>query len=229
MVHSRKRQLQQLDSELSVSTPQSPMLHLPASQHLEVPEKRMPPGFSLIEMLFVIGVIAVLSALALPALQGLVGASGKRGGVNMVVNAIERARMAAIENGVNTYVAFAPANAHADVNTRALMVFRDPKPGETARVGLTRWMLLPTGVAYSNPPSGVETNTVWTGLPRLATPTNAITNGSMPVIRFDRFGRVPPLSQANPAIVVSEGPAQKTKETITVQRLTGRVTVTETP
>ncbi len=205
------------------------MLQPLASQRSVISVRRTPSGFSLIEMLFVIGIIAVLSALALPALQGLVGASGKRGGVNMVVNAIERARMAAIENGVNTYVAFAPAAAHPDVSTRALMVFRDPKEGETARVGLTRWMLLPTGVAYSNPPIGVETNTVWTGLPRLATPTNAISSGSMPVIRFDRFGRVPPLSQSNPSIMVFEGPAQKTKETITVQRLTGRVTVSETP
>jgi len=186
-------------------------------------------GFSLLEMLVVIGIIAVLSALALPAMQGLLGASGKRGGVNTVVNAIERARLAAIENGVSSYVAFAPITAHPEVNTRALMVFREPKEGETNRVGLTRWMQLPPGVAYGNPPSGVATNTSWADLPRLPSPTGAVSSGNMPVIRFDRFGRVPPLSQANPAIVVYEGPAQKTKETITVQRLTGRVTVAETP
>jgi prepilin-type N-terminal cleavage/methylation domain-containing protein len=196
-----------------------------------ISDRRTPSGFSLIEMLFVVGIIAVLSALALPALQGLVGASGQRGGVNMLVNAIERARMAAIENGVNTYVAFAPAAAHPDVNTRALMVFRDPKEGETTRVGLTRWMLLPTGVAYSLGSSGFETNATWTGLPRLASPNNTISSGDMRVIRFDRFGRVPPLSQSNPAIVVFEGPSEagRIKETITVQRLTGRVTVSETP
>jgi hypothetical protein len=180
-------------------------------------------------MLFVIGIIALISALVLPAMQGLVGASGKRGGVNMVVNAIERARMAAIENGVNTYVAFPPTDAHVDVRNRALMVFREGKEGEAARVGLTRWMLLPTGVGYSLGSAGFETNSNWADLPRLASPTGVISNGGMPVIRFDRFGRVPPFSNEDLNITVAEGPAEKIKETVTIQRLTGRVAVTETP
>jgi prepilin-type N-terminal cleavage/methylation domain-containing protein len=193
-------------------------------------------AFTLIEMLFVIGIIALISALVMPAMQGLVGASGKRGGVNMVVNAIERARMAAIENGVNTYVAFPPANAHVDVRNRALMVFREGKEGEATRVGLTRWMLLPTGVGYSLGSAGFETNSNWADLPRLASPTGVISSGGMPVIRFDRFGRVPPFSTGSEdsedlSITVAEGPAEaaKLKETVTIQRLTGRVAVSETP
>jgi type II secretory pathway pseudopilin PulG len=186
-------------------------------------------GLSLVEMLFVMGLVAVMAALAFPAIQGLVGASGQRGGVNIVVNTIERARMAAIENGGNTYVAFAPANAHADVSTRALMAYRDPREGETARVGLTRWILLPAGVVYTLPPGGLETNADWTGLPLLVSPNGAVSSGDMPVIRFDRFGRVPPFSSFEIRIGVSVGPAQKTKETITVHRLTGRVAVTDNP
>ncbi len=197
--------------------------------HTQAGHGRKAQGFSLIELLFVIGLVAVISALALPAMQGLVGASGKRGGVNMVVNALERARIAAIENGGNTYVAFAPTNAHADISTRALMVFRDPREGETARVGLTRWILLPAGVAFTLPPDGLDTNTDWTGLPLLASPIGTVNSGNMPVIRFNRFGQVPPFSSSELQIGVSEGPAQKTAETITIQRLTGRVAVTDTP
>jgi prepilin-type N-terminal cleavage/methylation domain-containing protein len=198
-------------------------------------------GFTLVEMLFVVAIMAMLLGLMGPAVEGILGVSGKRGGVNQVVNALEQARMAAIEHGTHAYMAFPPAGAPLDVRGSAFLILRKSKSGESGPLTpLSRWQRLPSGVVLRFPnPDVLELTNDWTGLPRLQTATGAVSSGELQLIPFDRFGRVPPVSPYTINMEVGEGQLQEggdaawrgsganSYETIEIQRLTGRVVVRE--
>ncbi len=63
-------------------------------------------AYSVIELLAVVAVLGVLAVLITPAFQGLSGSSNRRGAINLVMNTIDHARVAAIEKGRPTYVIF---------------------------------------------------------------------------------------------------------------------------
>jgi type II secretory pathway pseudopilin PulG len=191
-------------------------------------------AFSLVELLAVIGVIGLLMVLIVPAIQGLVAPSGNKAAVNQLVNALEQIRMAAIENGVNAYLAMPPETAPEDVKGSAFMLLRDTKDGEAGPyVPLSRWQRMPTGVLF-NKTSILDTTSDWTGLPNLQSQSGPISSGDLQLIRFDRFGRVPDLSPFTVNIQVGQGQMQadgtvnwrnNRYDTIQIQRLTGRVLI----
>jgi prepilin-type N-terminal cleavage/methylation domain-containing protein len=187
-------------------------------------------GLTLIEMLIVAAIIAMLSALTLPALRGLVGVGGLRGGVNTVTVALDQARAAAIENGVDAYVGFPPAG-FGDEQARLsnLIVFRARKDGEANDyTPLSRWMKLPTGIFFDL--EGVAFDGA--DLPKPAGTLLPRLDGedvNPRVIRYDRFGRIR-TGGAGMEIKVGDGVVlggqltfkPDSMETLKAQRLTGR-------
>lgn len=191
-------------------------------------------GFTLVELLIVIVLMALMLGFIGPSVQGLLGVSGKRGGVNQLVNALEQTRMAAIENGVPAFLAFPPSDAPSDLRGCAFMVLRDGRSGETGPVALSRWQRLPKGVVFRFPNTAELVTTNFSAGP--------VGSGDLQVVKFDRFGRAR-FSSGGPGeadgtgtinIQVGEGQIQNDGsvnwragqyETVEIQRLTGRILV----
>ena len=190
-------------------------------------------GFTLLELMLVVALAAVLMGLVVPAIQGTLGLSGRRGGVSVTMNLVEQARLAAVENGVRTYLAFAPTTSDPGVRFNSLIVLREKKPGELmsgSHMPMTKWIRLPQGVLYDGLSNMVSVTV--TNFPRLE---GASTTGPLRALQFDRFGRLfprtgsPPTFRVGEGILTGQGAGQRVTykgenyDTISVQRLTGRV------
>lgn len=193
-------------------------------------------AFSILELLMVVGLIALLMGLMAPAMRGMLGVSGRRGGVSVVVNLTEQARLAAIENGVRAYVAFAPTNSDPEVRFNSLIVLREKKPNEVMAgnvVALTKWVRLPQGVFYDGLSNMVLL--MATNFPRLE---GSSTTGRLTALQFDQFGRFfPRTGAADPSLRVGEGGVVRqgasyrvafrgeSYDQLTINRLTGRMAI----
>lgn len=117
-------------------------------------------GFSLIEMLAVIGIMALLMAISVPAINGLTGSAGRKGAIRVMLNAFERARVVALESSTNAYIGFADRNFPKDkLRYRAFIIFRDridtdsPAAGEPVApqyVALSKWEELPGKISFKS-------------------------------------------------------------------------------
>ena len=108
-------------------------------------------GFSLLELLAVTAIVGMLMALAVPAISGFTSLAGRKGAVIVVMNALEQARVSAIETGRETVVLFWKKNGVAGFppdEPDSLMILRINEAGSWESI--SRWVKLPDGVLFQS-------------------------------------------------------------------------------
>lgn len=167
-----------------------------------LPKQARARGFSLVELLVVVGIIGLTAAISLPSIAGYVRANRIRAGQDAVAGALQRARNMAIMRNTQMGVTFLTQ----DNNTFWVHV-EDTIAGVTAgNVGFTR-----QGINFNAPnavlstrydlPDRVEfaaSSADCPGIPGYA--------ANQPAIRFDRYG-VASLPAAPNALVLDGGSA----------------------
>ncbi len=103
-------------------------------------------AFSLVEILAVMGIIAILMTLMAPAIGSFSNTAGRRGAVNIVMNSLDQARVAALQEGRNVHVVMARREFP---EPDSILVIRENAQGE-ATEQLTRWIPLPKGILFQN-------------------------------------------------------------------------------
>lgn len=171
-------------------------------------------GFSLFELLAVMVIIGLLAAISGPSLLHLSNSTGRKGAVNVLMNAFEQARVAALTSGKNSYVGFATDmgfDSDSDYLYRAFIIFRESTDEEQADgagpfVALTKWEELPKNIYFKQDPKslvGTQTTAPYQidiqgSLPQIKA------GRSIPVIEFNSFGAIqnPTPTPANPRIAI---------------------------
>lgn len=102
-------------------------------------------GMSLVEILMVAAVVASLASMLAPAMSGFSNTTSRRGAINVVMNTIDHARVAALEKGLPVHILF---SRHPDATPDALIVLREDDDGNIER--LTQWIPLPKGVLFQD-------------------------------------------------------------------------------
>ncbi len=147
-------------------------------------------GFSLVELLAVMGILAVLAAVSGPALRGLAQGSGRKGAVSQMLGVLEQARAHALTRATHTFVVFADNSPEVLGHSRDL-AYRGCAILEGSSAGperyLTPWMALPRATAFKAEDRSVfnATNTVPVPFPRDGGPEIAL-----PAVSFNSFGEV---------------------------------------
>lgn len=106
-------------------------------------------AFSLIEIIAVIAIISIMLGLLAPSINAFSSTAGRNGAVNILMNTLEQARVAALESGRPVYVVFL---RRIFPDQDEVLVLREPdlaslKPGEPPNYEqLTRKIKLPKNI-----------------------------------------------------------------------------------
>ncbi len=157
-------------------------------------------GFSLLELLTVMIIIGVLGAVSAPSLLQISNSTGRKGAVNVLMNAFEQARVAALVSGENSYVGFATElnfDPTSDYLYRAFIIFRESTPEEQANgsgpyVALTKWEELPKNIYFKKESLTLvgDANSAPHEIDAQGALPQVATGRMIPVIEFNSFGAV---------------------------------------
>lgn len=158
-------------------------------------------GFTLLELLVVIGIISILLVAIVPAVNSLSKSSGRKAAVSNLLGAIEQARAQSIKDGQATYVVFPDQlPGSPDVATiqrysyRSYAIFEDDTVTPGAVKQLTPWRSLPTGVSVRSGSLNYLANTI--DFP--FTPLGTAATAKFPFLKFNSNGEVDPATTRNP-------------------------------
>lgn len=165
-------------------------------------------AFSLVEMLAVIAIISIMLVLVAPAVGNFGSTAGRKGAVNILMNTMEQARVAALESGRDVHMVFLRRQFP---ERDAIMVVREREPDdtETGYEQLTRWMQMPKGVLLY---AGKEDTKVGllslddTGQFDKSKFIGTFPTGDVNILTFNGFGGVAfPADKNKLMLIVSEG------------------------
>jgi prepilin-type N-terminal cleavage/methylation domain-containing protein len=163
-------------------------------------------AFTLIEMLAVIAIIAIMMALIAPAVGNFGSTAGRKGAVNILMNTMEQARVAALESGRDVYVVFVQREFP---ERDAIAVLRDPDPDSdtTTYEFLTRWIKMPKGVLlYGGKGTSILSATAPLTVFDVDLIPEPVMSGNLKVLKFNSFGGVEfPFKRIERMLIVSEG------------------------
>ena len=211
-------------------------------------------GFTLLELIIVMGIIAIALAALVPAVTSLSKSGGRRAARDSLLGGIEQARAEAIKSGQATYIVFPTFTSGTQstldrYNYRSYAIFEDnaASPGNVKQ--LTDWKSFPTGVALRAAGTAALSN-----LADPATLTPSITFSFTPdtsatpfrCLKFNSNGELQaPTAQQNVLLAVFEGYVNNGSEVatgpkdasgnpyaaeyLTVSQFTGRAQPTGSP
>lgn len=180
------------------------------SPRTAIPKKFQSTAFSLVELLAVVAIMAIMLSLIAPAIGNFGSTAGRKGAVNILMNTMEQARVAALESGRDVHLVFWRRQFP---ERDAIMVLREPDPdsGSTTYEQLTRWIKMPKGVLlHDNQGSNILKETI-TGFRIAELPGNGtepdLIESNIGVLTFNGFGGVqsPPPSGERLMLFVADG------------------------
>ena len=184
-------------------------------------------GFTLLELLVVIGIISILLVAVIPAVTSLSKSSGRKGAISNLLGAIEQARALAIKDGKSAYVAFATgslpsADLQREYGYRAYAIFEDDATGNP-NVQVTNWKKLPTGVSLRAINRLASVTSVTANGDQLNFPFTPAGSSASPLsfycIEYNPSGEVLHPGSTNPIVLgLFEGLATQSSETVTSQK-----------
>jgi len=108
-------------------------------------------GFTLVELMAVVGIIGLLAVVGVPAIKGLTGSGGRKQALAQVLGALEVARNTAILSGTNSALIFPDSKfTYADGYAyRSMAVVQWNATNSTLPATMVGpWIVLPQGVAF---------------------------------------------------------------------------------
>ncbi|HTG28656.1 MAG TPA: type II secretion system protein, partial [Methylomirabilota bacterium] len=177
-------------------------------------------GFTLLELLVVMGIILIALAALVPAVTSLSKSGGRRAALNSLLGGIEQARAEAIKSSQATYVVFAIFGAGTaqttldGYNYRSYAIFEDDAANPGSVKELTAWKSLSTGVALRSagiaPLSNLATSPPTFTFP----PDRSATTTAFRYLKFNANGEVE-APAANVLLGIFEGYVNGGSEVVT--------------